>query len=59
VATLFVVPLFVWDWKALGRIHPVTLWGGLTLAVSAPLRILVSRTDEWVALSHWLVNLVK
>jgi hypothetical protein len=59
VATLFVVPLFVWDWKALGRIHPVTLWGGLTLAVSAPLRILVSRTDEWVALSHWLVSLVQ
>jgi hypothetical protein len=58
VATLFVVPLFVWDWKALGRIHPVTLWGGLTLAVSAPLRILLSRTDEWVAASHWLVGLV-
>lgn len=59
VATLFIVPLFVWDWKALGRIHPVTLWGGLTLAVSAPLRILVSRTDDWVAASHWLVNLVQ
>ncbi len=59
IATLFVVPLFVWDWKALGRIHPVTLWGGLTLAVSGPLRFLVSRTDEWVALSHWLVSLVQ
>lgn len=59
VATLFVVPLVVWDWKALGRIHPVTLWGGLILAVSAPLRILVSRTDEWIAVSHWLVRLVQ
>ena len=59
VATLFVVPLFVWDWKTLGRIHPVTLWGGLLIAVSGPLRLLVSRTDGWVAVSHWLVNLVK
>ncbi len=59
VATMFVVPLFVWDWKTLGRIHPATLWGGLTLAVSGPLRFVVSQTDEWVALSHWLVSLVQ
>jgi hypothetical protein len=59
VAMLFLVPLFVWDWKVLGRIHPVTLWGGLAIAVSGPLRLLVARTDEWVAVSHWLVNLVQ
>jgi hypothetical protein len=58
VATLFIVPLVVWDWKVLGRIHPVTLWGGLVIAVSGPLRLLVSRTDAWVAVSHWLVNSV-
>jgi hypothetical protein len=58
VATLFVVPLLAWDWKSLGRIHPVTLWGGLLIAVSGPLRLLVSRTDEWVTVSHWLVGLV-
>jgi hypothetical protein len=58
VATLFIVPLFVWDWKALGRIHPVTLWGGLLVAVCGPLRLLVARTDGWLAVSHWLVGLV-
>ena len=58
VATLFLVPLFVWDWKALGRIHPVTLWGGLAIAVSGPLRLLVSRTDGWSTVSHWLVSLM-
>ena len=58
VATLFLVPLYVWDWKALGRIHPVTLWGGLAIAVSGPLRLLVSRTDGWSTASHWLVSLV-
>ena len=59
VAALFIVPLVVWDWKVLGRIHPVTLWGGLAIVASGPLRLLVSRTDEWLAVSHWLVNLVK
>jgi hypothetical protein len=59
VATLFVVPLVVWDWKTLGRIHPVTLWGGLAIAISGPLRLLLSRTDEWIAVSQWLVRLVQ
>jgi hypothetical protein len=59
VAALFMVPLVVWDWKVLGRIHPVTLWGGLAIVASGPLRLLVSRTDEWLAVSHWLVNLVR
>lgn len=59
VATLFLVPLVVWDWKVLGRIHPVTLWGGLLIAFSGPARLLIARTDAWVAVSHWLVNLAK
>ena len=59
VATLFLVPLIVWDWKVLGRIHPVTLWGGLLIALSGPARLLLARTDAWVAVSHWLVNLAK
>lgn len=58
VATLFLVPLFAWDWKALGRIHPVTFWGGLAIAVSGPLRFAVSRTDAWWTISHGLVSLV-
>ena len=58
VATLFLVPLFLWDWKVLRRIHPVTLWGSLAIAVSGPLRLLVSRTDAWSTVSHWLVDLM-
>jgi hypothetical protein len=59
VATLFLVPLVVWDWKVLGRIHPATFWGGLLIALSGPARLLIARTDAWVAVSHWLVNLVR
>jgi hypothetical protein len=58
VATLFVVPLLIWDWKSLERIHPVTLWGGMLIAVSGPLRLLVSRTDGWATVAHWLVGVV-
>jgi hypothetical protein len=59
VATLFVLPLFAWDWKALGRVHPVTLWGGLLIVVSGPARLLIARTDTWFAVANWLAGLVK
>jgi hypothetical protein len=59
VATLFLVPLVVWDLKTRGRLHPVTLWGGLLLVVSGPLRLLLARTDGWLAISDWLVGLVR
>jgi hypothetical protein len=49
---------------ALGEIRALAgaerrFYGGMAIAVSGPLRLLVSRTDEWVAVSHSLVNLVK
>ena len=59
VATLLLVPLIIWDLKSRRRLHPVTLWGGLLLAVSGPLRLLIAQTDGWLAISNWMVGLVK
>jgi len=59
VSTLFVVPLVVWDVKTRGRLHPVTLWGGLLLVVSGPLRLVLAHTDGWLAISGRLVGLVQ
>lgn len=59
VATLLLVPIVGWDLKTRRRLHPVTLWGGLLLVVSGPLRLALSRTDGWLAVSNWLVGLVK
>jgi hypothetical protein len=59
IATLLVVPLVVWDVKTRGRLHPVTLWGGLLLVLSGPIRLLVAQTDGWLAVSAWLVALVR
>ena len=59
VATLFLVPLIGWDLKTRRRLHPVTLWGGLLLVVSGPLRLTLAQTDGWLVISDWLVGLVK
>ena len=58
-ATLYLVPLVVWDWKTRGRLHPVTLWGGLVLVLSLPIRFAILQTDAWLAASNWMVGLVR
>jgi len=59
IATLFLVPLVVWDLKTRRRLHPVTLWGGLLLVATGPLRLAIARTDGWIPIADWLVNLVR
>ena len=59
VATLLLVPIVAWDLKTRRRLHPVTLWGGLMLIVSGPLRLALAQTEGWLVASNWLVGLVK
>jgi hypothetical protein len=59
VATLLLVPIVAWDLKTRRRLHPVTLWGGLLLVISGPLRLALAQTDGWLVLSNWMVGLVK
>lgn len=58
LAYTFIVPLFVWDIGVLRRIHPATLWGGLGLIVSLPLRLWLSGTAVWLTAAKWAVDLV-
>jgi uncharacterized membrane protein YozB (DUF420 family) len=55
---LFIVALGVWDYRSRGRLHAVTLWGGLLFIVSQPLRLLVSGTDAWLAFARWATGLL-
>jgi len=55
---LFLVPMIVWDLVSRGRVHPVTLWGGLALIASQPFRIMLSETDAWLAFAGWAVGLL-
>lgn len=55
---LFVVALAFWDFRSRGRLHPVTLWGGLAIIVSQPLRLMVSGTEGWLAFARWATGLL-
>jgi hypothetical protein len=55
---LFVVALAIWDFRTRGRLHPVTLWGGLLIIVSQPLRLVVSGTESWLAFARWATGLL-
>jgi hypothetical protein len=55
---LFVVALAVWDLRTRKRLHPVTLWGGLALILSQPLRLVISATDGWQAFARWATGLL-
>lgn len=55
---LFLVALAVWDFASRGRLHPVTLWGGLLLVVSQPLRLVISGTPAWLSFARWATGLL-
>lgn len=54
---LFLVPIVIWDFASRGRVHPATLWGGLLIVVSQPLRLVVSGTAPWLAFARWATGL--
>jgi hypothetical protein len=58
LADLFIVALAVWDFRSSGRLHRVTLWGGLAIVLSQPLRLAVSETSAWLAFASWATGLV-
>ncbi|MDQ6620461.1 MAG: hypothetical protein M3Z31_12340 [Pseudomonadota bacterium] len=58
ITDLFVIALGVWDWRTRGRLHRVTLWGGLALILSQPLRLIVSGTEAWLAFARWATGLL-
>ena len=59
LADLFIVALAVWDFRSRGHLHRATLWGGLTLIASLPLRLAVSGTPAWLAFAGWMTGLAR
>ncbi len=58
-ADLFILPIIAWDIAVLRRVHPATLWGGLAIVVSLPVRFWVSETELWLTTAHWAVDSFK
>jgi hypothetical protein len=53
---LFTVAMVVRDLVTLRRVHPATLWGGLLILISQPLRFMISGTQPWLAFAAWLTG---
>ena len=58
VSDLFLLALVAWDYVSRRTIHPVTLWAGLFLVASQPLRLVLSGTEAWRSFARWAVGLL-
>jgi hypothetical protein len=56
LADLFIVALLVYDLSTRGKVHPATIWGGLLIVASQPLRLMISGTGPWLAFAGWLTS---
>ena len=55
---LLISAMVAWDLRTTRRLHPATLWAGIPLFISQPLRIPLGETDAWTAIGHWMMRLV-
>ena len=53
---LFIVAMLVYDLATRGKVHPATIWGGLVVVASQPLRLMISGTPAWLAFAGWLTG---
>lgn len=56
LADLFIVACVVYDLTSLRRVHPATVWGGLAIVLSQPLRLAISGTGPWLGFAAWLTR---
>jgi hypothetical protein len=55
----FLLPIAAWDFFTRGRLHPVTLWGGLAVIVHFPLRMMLANTETWQTFAGWAVQFAR
>jgi len=55
LTNLFVIAMVAHDWWRDRRLHPVTLWGGLLVFLSGPIRIGLGSTTLWHAFARLFV----
>jgi hypothetical protein len=56
VTVLFIVAIVAYDCWTRRRVHPVSMWAGLFLALSFPARIALGHTSAWLTFAGWLVR---
>jgi hypothetical protein len=53
---VFIVAALVHDLVSRGRLHPASIWGGLLVVVSQPLRLAIAGTGAWMAVARALTT---
>jgi hypothetical protein len=56
MADLFVLAIVAYDLRTRGRLHPATLWGGLFLIASQPLRLVLAGSQPWMDFARWVTG---
>lgn len=56
LADLFIVAMLIYDLSTRRKVHPATIWGGLLIVASQPIRLMVSGTSGWLAFAGWLTR---
>jgi len=56
LADLFIVAMILYDVANRRRVHPATIWGGLLIVASQPLRLMISGTPAWLSFAGWLTR---
>jgi hypothetical protein len=53
IVAVLIAAAAVYDWRKIGKVHPVTLWGGLAVVGLEVLRVPLSATPQWLAVADW------
>jgi hypothetical protein len=56
VFAAFIVAMLANDLRHRRRPHPATVWGGLLIFVSLPVRFALSQTAAWHHIAQWLIR---
>jgi hypothetical protein len=59
LADLFIVACLIYDLVSRRRFHRATVWGGLLIVVSHPLRLIIGNTQAWISFATWLTQWVE
>ena len=54
---VFVIALAIWDFRSRGRLHPVTLWGGLATILAQPAQLALLSTEPWLDIARWITGM--
>ena len=56
LSDLFLAAVVVYDLRTRSSLHPATLWGGATIILSQPLRVLLSENPAFNRLAAWMIG---